>query len=60
MPVRECFNLTGFFMLSLEQCKKYLKKEYTDEEVLALRDSLYQMANILIDNFHKEKENKKV
>lgn len=39
-------------MLSLELCKKHLKnKNYTDEQVVEIRNSLYQLSEILVINF---------
>jgi len=36
-------------MLSVEKCKEFLKgREYTAQEVEEIRDSLYQLANILV------------
>jgi len=41
-------------MLSVEQCKKYIPAgEYTDEEIEQMRDSLYQLAGILVEDFMK-------
>ena len=48
--------------LSLTECKKTLNTDglfYTDEEIIELRDFLYHMADIVIDDIEKE-ENKKV
>lgn len=42
--------------LSLLECKKILNTDglcYTDEEVLKIRDWLYQMADIAIDGLNK-------
>ena len=42
--------------LSLSECKKILNTDglcYTDEEVLKIRDWLYQMADIAIDGLDK-------
>ena len=42
--------------LSLIECKKILNTDglcYTDEEVLKIRDWLYQMADIAIDGLDK-------
>jgi len=44
-------------MLSLEDCKKYIKTPHTDEEILQIRDSLYQLANIFLENYLKGNEN---
>lgn len=42
-------------MLSVEQCKKYLPAgKYTDEEIERMRDELYQVAEILVDDFIKQ------
>ena len=43
-------------MLSVEECKKTLGKNYSSEEILEIRETLYQMANILIKNYLKTKE----
>lgn len=46
--------------LSIEQCRKYLKNcEYTDEQVEEIRDSLYQLANVLVDDYLNKKEKDK-
>jgi len=45
-------------MLTINECKEKLKndeKEYSDEEVQAIRDYLYTLASINID-FIKEKQ----
>ena len=49
-------------MLSVEQCKKYLPAgQYTDEEIEQMRDELYQVAEILVEDFIKQKgEAKKI
>ncbi len=45
-------------MLSTEQCKKYLKGgNYTDNEIEEIRNSLYQTAEILIEQYVKDKNN---
>jgi len=38
-------------MFSVEQCKKFLKENFPDEEIPAIRDNLYQLGNILVDNY---------
>ncbi len=46
--------------LSLIECKKILNTDglcYTDEEVLKIRDWLYQMADIAIDALDKNANN---
>jgi len=43
-------------MLSVEQCKKYLPAgKYTDEQIEQMRDSLYQLADILVEDFRRQK-----
>jgi hypothetical protein len=47
--------------MSLNECKKILNTDglfYTDEEIIELRDFLYDMADLAMDNIEKE-ENKK-
>lgn len=42
--------------LSLEECKKILNQdgfEYTDEEVLVIRDWLYQFADMTLEDFEE-------
>jgi len=51
--------LSLFSMLSLEDCKKYIKTPHTDEEILQIRNSLYQLADIYLENYLKEYENEK-
>ena len=41
-------------MLSVEQCRKYLKGNYREREIEEIRDSLYQMATILVDTWLSE------
>lgn len=44
-------------MLSVEQSKKILGKKAThlnDEQILALRDSLYSIVNLIFDNLQKK------
>jgi hypothetical protein len=44
-------------MLSVEQCKRYIPKgKYTDEQIEQIRDSLYQLTEILVDSYLKNKE----
>ncbi len=50
-------------MLSVGECRKYLKDNYyTDEEVEEIRDSLCQAAELLIGKYTDEKKmhNKKI
>ncbi len=43
-------------MLSVEECKKHLNNStYTDEEIEAIRSSLYQVAELLIGRFIKDR-----
>ena len=45
-------------MLTVERCKRYLKDcNYTDEETEEIRNSLYQTAGILIEQYVKDKKN---
>ena len=41
-------------MLSIEQCRKYLKGNYREGEIEEIRDSLYQIAIILVDSWVAE------
>jgi hypothetical protein len=41
-------------MISIEKCKKILNEEMTDIEVRRLRDSLYTMAESILDNYFEE------
>lgn len=48
-------------MLSVEQCKKYLPSgKYTDEKIEQMRDSLYQLAEILVEDFIKRRNKAEV
>jgi len=45
-------------MLSIEKCYEILNKDekkYTKEEVLAIRESLYQLVEIIINSKENEK-----
>lgn len=45
-------------LLSTEQCKKHLKgSNYTDKEIEEIRNSLYQVAEILTEQYIKDKDN---
>jgi len=47
-------------MINLETCKKMLnsgKKKYTDEEVKQLREYLYMIAELQIENESENKSN---
>ncbi len=42
-------------MLSIDECKSILNQdglEYTDEEILIIRDFMYQMAEMTIRHYH--------
>jgi hypothetical protein len=44
-------------MLSVEKCKEFLKgREYTAQEIEETRNSLYQLASILVSKFMDEKQ----
>jgi hypothetical protein len=43
-------------MLSVEECKKTLGENHNNEEILKIRETLYQIANILIQNYLETKE----
>ena len=45
-------------MLSLEDCKKFIKSPQTDEEILQMRDQLYGFVNILLDSYPHRDKNK--
>lgn len=48
VPLPLVFNF--IFMLTIEECKKYLAEyDLTDAEVAKLRDSLYSIVNEIID-----------
>jgi hypothetical protein len=47
-------------MLSIEQCKKYLPIDrYTNKEIEEMRDGLYQLVNILIEDHLAKKQAEK-
>jgi|GEM_PF-3457103 len=42
-------------MLSVEECRKYLKKgDFSDNQVNEIKDSFYQLARILVAEFLKK------
>ncbi len=44
-------------MLTIERCKEILDEKAThlnDEQVIALRDSLYSVVNLIFDNLQKK------
>lgn len=40
-------------MLSIEKCRKLIpgREEYTDEQILSIRDELYELADIAIQHY---------
>ena len=49
-------------MLTLNECKEILNEEennYTDEQIILIRDWLYYMADIALDSLEQE-ENKQI
>ena len=42
-------------MLSIEKCKEHLSDTYTDEEIEVTRNTLYQVAGLLVDKFIEDK-----
>ncbi len=47
-------------MLSVEECKKYLRNgNYTDEQVEQIRQGLYQLADLFITEYIKDKKAEK-
>ena len=50
--------LSEYKKLSIEQCKKLLKeKNYTDEQIEEIRDGLYHLASLLVDEYLAKKKN---
>jgi len=48
-------------MLSAEQVKKLLPSgHYTDEQIEEIRDSIYQLATIMVNDYVAQKEQKMV
>lgn len=48
-------------MLSIEACEKILKngkKKYSQDQIKAIRSSLYALANLSYENYIKEKNEK--
>ena len=44
-------------MLSVEQCKRHIKKgSIKEKELEEHRDSLYQLANILVDQYIEDRK----
>jgi len=44
-------------MLSIQQCKRYLKNpQYSEQQIEEISYSLYQLANILVDNYLKKQD----
>ena len=49
-------------LLDLERCKKILGQhyiKYTDEEIIALRDFLTSLADIVIETYYDDEESQK-
>jgi len=49
-------------MLTIDKCRKTLEvtnEEFTDDEIQALRDFLYMLAEIEIKNIQKDQQNEK-
>lgn len=44
-------------MFSISHCKKYLDNSYTDKEIEEIRDSLYQIAEISVEDYLSKKIN---
>lgn len=38
-------------MLSIDQCKKYLQGTYPDEKIIELKDNIYQIGALLVENY---------
>lgn len=36
-------------MLSLDECKKYIGNELSDESIVAIRDAIYSLAEVALD-----------
>lgn len=44
-------------MLSVKECKKCLKgSHYSEKEIEAMRNSLYQLASLLVDDYVEKRE----
>lgn len=42
-------------MFSIQKCKGYLKNpQYSEQQIEEIRDSLYQLADILVDDYLKK------
>lgn len=49
-------------MLSIEECRKTLGKKWewlSDEQVIEIRDALYELGNIIFDDWILEKRKRK-
>ena len=47
----------GPSMLSVEQCKKHLaNNDYTDEQIEEIRENLYQLANVFVEEYLQSKK----
>lgn len=52
-------GLVRIIMLSINECKKTLeesKEQFTDAEIEQIREFLYKMAKVVIDNGNKEED----
>jgi len=38
-------------MLSIKDCKNYLREDFSDEQVEGLRDALYVLVNNIVDEY---------
>lgn len=44
-------------MLSIQQCKRYLRNpQYSEQQIKEIRDIVYQLANILVDDWIKKQD----
>jgi hypothetical protein len=43
-------------MLTVKQCRKYLKNDYSDKEVEKIRNNLYDLADLIIGVSEKCKD----
>lgn len=42
-------------MFNIEQCRKYLIGTYPDEKITEIRDNLYQVCSILVENYFTQR-----
>ena len=56
----EKFLMLVNFMLSVQECKKYLGNlDLTDEQVAEIRDSLYFVVTNILDNHYEKQYDKR-